>query len=110
MDNVPYHSVKQVKVLHMSSLTKDIQAWLFRKSVAWSSDMVKVELMKLVNNMNIDGAGYCVDYIAEAAGHVVVCLPHYHTTILQSLFGVTSRASWQVQKMWSLWFGKASCK
>ncbi|KAH7978229.1 hypothetical protein HPB49_004872 [Dermacentor silvarum] len=72
--------------------------------------MVKAALMKLVDNVNTAG-----DCIAEAAGHVVVHLPPYHSQ-LKSLFGVTSRASWRVQtrrlssETWSLWFGNASCK
>ncbi|KAH6948088.1 hypothetical protein HPB50_022813 [Hyalomma asiaticum] len=39
MDNAPYHSVKQEKVPRMSSLKKDIQAWLSGKGVPWSSDI-----------------------------------------------------------------------
>lgn len=78
MDNAPYHSVKQEKVPRMSSLKKDIQAWLSEKGVPWSSDMVKAELMKLVDNVHASGDRYRVDCIAEAAGHLVVRLPPYH--------------------------------
>lgn len=62
----------------MSSLKKDIQAWLPAKGFAWSSDMVKTELMKLVDNVNTGGDRYHVDCIAEAAGHVIVRLLPYH--------------------------------
>lgn len=41
IDKAPYHSVKEEKVPHMSSLKKDIQAWLSKKGVSWSTDMVK---------------------------------------------------------------------
>ncbi|XP_077498610.1 uncharacterized protein LOC144109685 [Amblyomma americanum] len=78
MDNAPYHSVKQDKVPRMSSLKKDIQAWLSGKGVSWSSGMVKAELMQLVSNVNTGGEQYRVDCIAKAAGHLVVRLPPYH--------------------------------
>uniref|UniRef100_L7LWI2 Tc1-like transposase DDE domain-containing protein n=1 Tax=Rhipicephalus pulchellus TaxID=72859 RepID=L7LWI2_RHIPC len=62
----------------MSSLKKDIQAWLSEERVPWSNDIVKEELMKLVDNVHASGDRYRVDCIAEAAGHLVVCLPSYH--------------------------------
>ncbi|KAH6948352.1 hypothetical protein HPB50_023537 [Hyalomma asiaticum] len=78
MHNPPYHFVKRDKLLRMSSLKRDIQAWLYEKGVTWCSNMVKAELMKLVDNVNICEDRYRVNCIAKAAGHLVVHLPPYH--------------------------------
>ncbi|KAH6938232.1 hypothetical protein HPB50_008045 [Hyalomma asiaticum] len=56
----------------------DIHVWLSEKGVPWSSDIVKAEIMKLVDNVHASGDRYRVDCIAEAAGHLVVRLPPYH--------------------------------
>ncbi|XP_037521630.1 uncharacterized protein LOC119398889 [Rhipicephalus sanguineus] len=82
MDNAPHHSVKQEKVPCMSGLKKDIQACLSEKGVLWSSDMVRAELMKPVDNEQASGDRYRVDYIAQAAGHLVVRLPRYHCQLI----------------------------
>ncbi|XP_050028520.1 uncharacterized protein [Dermacentor andersoni] len=78
MENAPYHAVKQEKEPRMRSPTKKIQDWLSAKGVAYGQDMVKAELMKLVENTNTGGDQYRVDCIAAASGRLVVHLPLYH--------------------------------
>ncbi|XP_040072618.1 uncharacterized protein LOC115313586 [Ixodes scapularis] len=78
IDSAPFHSVKEEKVLCMSSLKKDIEARFSKKGVTWSTDMVKAELMKLVNAVKVEGDTYRIDTIASEAGHTVVRLPPYH--------------------------------
>lgn len=77
MEHAQYHSAKLNKVSCISSLKNDIQAWLSGRSVAWSSDMVKAEFMKLINSTYTGGDIERVDCIAEAAGKLL-CL---HPTI-----------------------------
>ncbi|KAM7282428.1 peroxidasin homolog [Ixodes scapularis] len=78
IDSAPFHSVKEEKVPCMSSLKKDIEARFSKKGVTWSTDMVKAELMKLVNAVKVEGDTYRIDTIASEAGHTVVRLPPYH--------------------------------
>ncbi|KAH6921623.1 hypothetical protein HPB50_003613 [Hyalomma asiaticum] len=75
MDNAPYHSVKQEKVPRMSSLKKDIQAWLSERRC--SVEQRHGEGGARVDNVHASGDRYRVDCIAEASGHLVVRLPHY---------------------------------
>ncbi|KAH8029096.1 hypothetical protein HPB51_022660 [Rhipicephalus microplus] len=54
LDNAPYHSVKLEKVPRMSTLKKDIQAWLSLKVVTWNCDKVKAEQMKLLQTVSTE--------------------------------------------------------
>ena len=47
IDNASYHSVKEDKCPTQSSRKADMQAWLTKHNVAWSNDMLKVELLEL---------------------------------------------------------------
>ncbi|KAG0419476.1 hypothetical protein HPB47_004092 [Ixodes persulcatus] len=73
-DNDPYHSVKEEKVPRMSSLKQGIQAWLSKKGMTWSTDMIKAELMKLVKTVKVEGDTYRIDRIASEAGHTLIRL------------------------------------
>ncbi|EEC10769.1 hypothetical protein IscW_ISCW019687 [Ixodes scapularis] len=53
----------------MSTLMEDIQAWLSAKGAAWSPDMIKGELLKIVAMTKHCGEKYRIDTIAAAAGH-----------------------------------------
>ena len=44
IDNAPCHSVQENKCPNQSSRKANIQTWLTRNGVAWSNDMLKVEL------------------------------------------------------------------
>ena len=47
IDNASYHSVQEDKYPVQASRKADMQAWLTKHNVAWSNDMLKVELLEL---------------------------------------------------------------
>ncbi|CAN8024793.1 unnamed protein product, partial [Ixodes persulcatus] len=53
----------------MSTLMEDIQAWLSAKRAAWSPDMIKAELLKIVAMTKHDEEKNRNDTIAAAASH-----------------------------------------
>lgn len=47
MDNAPYHSVALEKAPTSSTWKADIQAWLNKKVISWSADLVRAEHLEL---------------------------------------------------------------
>ena len=47
IDNASYHCVQEDKCPTQASRKADMQAWLTKHNVAWSNDMLKVELLEL---------------------------------------------------------------
>ena len=47
IDNASYHSVQEDKCPTQASRKADMQTWLTKHNVAWSNDMLKVELLEL---------------------------------------------------------------
>lgn len=78
LDNAPYHSVKEEKLPTKSWTKSDIQAWLNAKCIDWQPDMLKSELMEIVNNQRSRFNSYRIDKLAAEAGHTVLRLPPYH--------------------------------
>ena len=80
IDNAPYYSVQENKCPNQSSRKADIQTWLTRNGVAWSNDMLKVELIELCKT-NRPSLTYSVDQTLKQHGHVAIQLPPYHTEL-----------------------------
>ncbi|KAG0429945.1 hypothetical protein HPB47_023154 [Ixodes persulcatus] len=78
MDNAPYHSVALEKAPTSSTRKADIQAWLTKKGISWSGDMVRAELLELSKKVNTPGTVYQIDTLAAAHSHEVLRLPPYH--------------------------------
>ncbi|KAH6938594.1 hypothetical protein HPB50_010944 [Hyalomma asiaticum] len=78
MDNASYHSAQVEKVPSSSSRKADIQCWLKSKSIPFSDDYLKSELLQLVKQNKHMFLAYQIDTLASAAGHEVVRLPPYH--------------------------------
>lgn len=78
MDNAPYHSVALEKAPTSSTRKADIQAWLTKKGISWSGDMVRAELLELSKKVNTPGTVYRIDTLAAAHSHEVLRLPPYH--------------------------------
>ncbi|KAH6925968.1 hypothetical protein HPB50_012836 [Hyalomma asiaticum] len=66
------------KVPSSSSRKADIQCWLKSKSIPFSDDYLKSELLQLVKQNKHMFLAYHIDTLASAAGHEVVRLPPYH--------------------------------
>ena len=47
IDNASYYCVQEGKCTIQASRKADMQAWLTKHNVAWSNDMLKVELLEL---------------------------------------------------------------
>ncbi|XP_037518103.1 uncharacterized protein LOC119394874 [Rhipicephalus sanguineus] len=78
MDNASYHSAQVEKVPSSSSRKADIQCWLKSKSIPFSDDYLKSELLQLVKQNKHMFLAYQIDTLASAAGHEIVRLPPYH--------------------------------
>ncbi|XP_037518671.1 uncharacterized protein LOC119395736 [Rhipicephalus sanguineus] len=75
MDNAPHHSVQLEKLPSTSSRKAEIQSWLTQKSIPWSNEQLKPELIQLVNQNKHRFSGYRIDALAKVAGHDIVRLP-----------------------------------
>ncbi|KAM7285640.1 uncharacterized protein ISCGN_032528, partial [Ixodes scapularis] len=78
MDNASYHSVALEKAPTSSTRKADIQAWLTKKGISWSGDMVRAELLELSKKVNTPGTVYRIDTLAAAHNQEVLRLPPYH--------------------------------
>ncbi|XP_042148674.1 uncharacterized protein LOC121837192 [Ixodes scapularis] len=78
MDNAPYHSVALEKASTSSARKADIQAWLTKKGILWSWDIVRAELLELSKKVNTPGTVYRIDTLAAVHSHEVLRLPPYH--------------------------------
>ncbi|XP_037568094.1 uncharacterized protein LOC119448962 [Dermacentor silvarum] len=77
MDDASYHSA-QVEKVSSSSRKADIQCWLKSKSIPFSDDQLKSELLLLVKQHKHMFLAYQIDTLASSAGHEVVRLPPHH--------------------------------
>ena len=80
IDNASYHSVQEDKCPTQSTRKADIQAWLTRNNVAWSNDMLKVELLELCKTHR-PLPTYVVDESLKQHGHTAIRLPPYHAEL-----------------------------
>ncbi|KAH7940891.1 hypothetical protein HPB49_007601 [Dermacentor silvarum] len=78
MDNSSYHSAQVEKVLSLSSRKVNIERWLKSKSIPFSDDQLKSELLQLVKQNKHMFLAYQIDTLASTAGHEVVRLPPYY--------------------------------
>lgn len=77
MDNASYHSRQTEKIPNSGTKKADIQAWLTSKSIIYSADMVRAELLYLVKQSFIRSK-YVIDEMAKEQDHTVLRLPPYH--------------------------------
>lgn len=75
MGNAPYHSVAPETA---PTRKGNIQAWLSKKGIPWSADMVRAELLELSKKVNTPSIVYRIDTLAATHGHEVLRLPPYH--------------------------------
>ena len=80
IDNASYHSVQEDKYPTQSSGKAEIQAWLIRNNVAWSNDMLKVELLELYK-MHRPLPTCVVDETLKQHRHTAIQLPPYHAEL-----------------------------
>lgn len=78
LDNAPYHSRKSEKIPTTATRKALIQEWLRSKSIPFEDDMVKAELLRVVNEHKKKYVKYVIDEIAKAHNRIVLRLPPYH--------------------------------
>lgn len=81
MDNASYHSVKAERVPVMAWRKDAIIGWLRGHNVEFHDDMIKRELIDVVDSVRTHYDRYKVDETAEKAGFSVVRLPPYHCNL-----------------------------
>lgn len=79
MDNASYHSVQINKPPSSNNKKAEIIEWLQRNGVETDSQMLKKELVRLLNfHKQQTHPSYFLDELAKSNGHTVIRLPPYH--------------------------------
>lgn len=78
MDNASYHSRKTEKLPTTAWLKSDIIKWLSEKRLLFEEDLLKKELLAIVNLHKHLYTKYTVDEMAQKRGIIVLRLPPYH--------------------------------
>jgi len=79
MDNAPYHKVLSASSPPTPACSKDkIRAWLMKNQIPCGKDLLKAELVTVLQKMTLSPPIYEVDDLAEKWGHEVVRTPPYH--------------------------------
>lgn len=81
MDNAPYHSVRSENIPNMSWRKQRIVNWLQSKGVPLQDDLIKPELLKLVQVIKPKYNTYVIDEIAKTRNCEVLRLPPYHCNL-----------------------------
>ena len=98
IDNASYHSVQENKCPTQSSRKADIQALLTRNNVAWSNDMLKVELLELYRTHR-PLPTYVVDETLKQHGHTAIrLLPYSIELIWAMLKGKVAKSNLMLKK------------
>lgn len=78
IDNAPYHNVQTEKCPIMSSRKAEMQQWLTARNIAFTNEMLKVELYNIIKLHKPRFKTYEIDKILADKGHSVLRLPPYH--------------------------------
>ena len=88
---------------YQSSTKAEIQAWLTRNNVAWSNDMLKVELLESCRTHR-PLPTFVVDETLKQHGHTAIRMPPYHAElnsielIMAMLKGKVARSNLTLKK------------
>ena len=80
LDNASYHNVQVDKCPTTATRKAEIQAWLHRNNIPFTSAMLKPELLELCKK-NKTAPVYVVDETLKANGHCAIRLPPYHADL-----------------------------
>lgn len=78
MDNAPYHCVKQSKCPTATWKKAEIIQWLLDRSIEFEGNLLKVELLDLVEKHKKPHENYVVDEVAVKQNKIVLRLPQNH--------------------------------
>lgn len=77
VDNASYHSIQLEKIPTRNTRKAEIQEWLTKKKIPYSSNEIIEELIRKVKASNPQKV-YALDHLANERGHEVIRLPPYH--------------------------------
>ncbi|XP_043259683.1 uncharacterized protein LOC122401547 [Colletes gigas] len=78
MDDAPYHSRKVEKIPTTATKIENIKSWLISKNIQFDENLLKAELLAIVNTLRNKYDAYVVDEIARRHNKIVLRLPPYH--------------------------------
>ena len=78
MDNTSYHSVKNEKTPTSSSLKAEMQEWLTKNNIPYSSSLKKPQLYDIIKMYKSRNLKYRIDDLAKESGFEIIRLPPYH--------------------------------
>jgi transposase len=90
LDNAPYHNVLLEDLSPTPQSRKSqLQAWLTRSNIPWTSDMLKPELYELCKKF-APPPTFKLDQLAEAFGHHILRTPQYHPELqpIETCWGI----------------------
>jgi transposase len=90
LDNAPYHNVVVEDAFPTPKSRKEqLCAWLTKKGIPWTPDMLKPELYDLCKKC-APAPEYRLDQLAEASGHRLLRTPQYHPELqpIETCWGI----------------------
>lgn len=78
MDNASYHSRKIEKIPTSTTKKAEIQSWLSSKNIAFDKNLLKPQLLALVDSEKHKYKGHIIDEMAKSCNKTVLRLPPYH--------------------------------
>lgn len=78
LDNASYHSRKLEKVPNTAWRKENIKSWLLSKHIPFENDMLKAQLLQIVNYHKEKYNLYVIDELAKSHNRTVLRLPPYH--------------------------------
>jgi transposase len=90
LDNAPYHNVVVEDAFPTPKSRKEqLCAWLTKKGIPWTPDLLKPELYDLCKKC-APAPEYRLDQLAEASGHRLLRTPQYHPELqpIETCWGI----------------------
>ncbi|XP_054283269.1 uncharacterized protein LOC129000331 [Macrosteles quadrilineatus] len=93
IDNASYQNVEVEKCPTSNSKKADMHTWLMKKGVPFSNNMLKVELLQLIDIHKSGHKRYVIDEMLGEHGHTALKLPPYHPE-LNSIELIRAKVNW----------------
>ncbi|XP_076179541.1 uncharacterized protein LOC143152859 [Ptiloglossa arizonensis] len=78
MDDAPYHTRKVEKIPTTATKIESIKNWLISKNIQFDENLLKAELLAIVNTLRNKYDAYVIDEMARRHNKTVLRLPPYH--------------------------------
>ncbi|XP_053995333.1 uncharacterized protein LOC128885358 [Hylaeus anthracinus] len=78
LDDAHYHCRKVEKIPTTATKIETIKSWLVSKNIQFDENLLKAELLAIVNTLRSKYDAYVIDELARRSGKTVLRLPPYH--------------------------------